>query len=87
MTTQTNATAIPAVEVVLSDVVANLALLVHAYLNPSGGGPEAAAAPDLVVLGGEASDAADVAEEREVVLQRPQPLPEPATSTQAGAEV
>jgi len=47
MTTQTNATAIPAVEVVLSDVVANLALLVHAYLNPSGGGPEAAAAPDL----------------------------------------
>jgi hypothetical protein len=40
MATQSNATELPSVETVLGEVVANLAMLAHAYLNP----PEGAAA-------------------------------------------
>ncbi len=45
MATQPNATAVPPIEVVLSEIVANLAFVAHAYLNPPAG--EAACPPDL----------------------------------------
>jgi len=45
MATQPNASAVPPVEVVLSEVVANLGFLAHAYLNPVD--PDVDAGPDL----------------------------------------